>query len=312
MNDQATIDPGPDREDDFTGPPVTAAEVALLQDLATVYGELALEVAARAKAAARPVTAVRSEAAAQIFAEQVKRGELLSRTVRLTLGLKSKLVMDLQTWRRRGAEAAREAEERRTTRRKAQQETATAIVLEIVAKTEGASAAADARQPIQRWFAERDHERQLQDRPVGEIVAMLCRDLSKIVNLQDWQGRPWAAAAEALFRRAAATSTAAPEARRGAGAADPPPQNAGADPLPASAAAPEPSAEPEAEPSAPAQPFMPPEAVAAAFPDETAPPTGSSGLRPGMGADPPERYAHLDRSRPEVRALLAEWGYRTD
>jgi hypothetical protein len=302
VDSRIAIDPGPDREDDFTGPPVTAAEVALLQDLATVYGELALEVAARAKAAARPVTAVRSEAAAKLFAEQVKRGELLSRTVRLTLGLKSKLVMDLQTWRKRGAEAAQEAEERRTTRRKAQQENATAIVLEIVAKTEGASAAADAKQPIQRWFAERDHERQLSDRPVGEIVAMLCRDLSKIMSPQDWQGRPWAAAAEALFRRAAQ------DARRGTGAVDPAPEDADADPAPTQAAAPE----PEGEPSAPAQPVMPPEAVAAAFPDETAPPAGSSGLRPGMGADPPEQYAYLDRSRPEVRALLAEWGYRTD
>ena len=129
---------------------------------------------------------------------------------------------------------------------------------------------------------------------------------------QDWQGRPWAEAAEALFRRAAAMSTVAPEARRGAEAVDPVPENAGVDPMPASAAAPEPPAEPGGEPSPPAQPVMPPEAVAAASPDQTALPAVPSGLRPGRGADPPERYTHLDRSRPEVRALLAEWGYRTD
>jgi hypothetical protein len=296
----ATIDPGQERPDDFTGPPVTAAEVALLQNLATVYGELALEAAARAKAAARPVTAVRSEAAAKLFAEETKRGELLFRTVRLALGLKASLVMDLQTWRKRGAEAARAAEERRNTtaqdRRKAQQENATAIVLEIVAKTEGAIAAIDAKQPIRRWFAERDHEHQLPDRPVGEIVAMLCRDLGKILSSQDWQGRPWAAAAEALFRHAAQGAERATAAT--------------VDPMPASAAAPEPPAEPDGESSAPAQPFMPPEA--AVSPDETAPPAVPLERGPGRGADPPEQYARFDRSCPEVRVVLAERGYRTD
>jgi hypothetical protein len=132
---------------------------------------------------------------------------------------------------------------------------------------------------------------------------MLCRDLSKIMSPQDWQGRPWAAAAEALFRRAA--QDAQPAAKTG-------PVDICADPMPAPTAAPEPPTEPDGEPSAPAQPFMPPEAEAAASPDKTAPPAGPPGFGPSMGADPPEQYAHLDRSRPEVRALLAEWGYRTD
>ena len=39
-----------DREDDFTGPPVPAAEVALLQKLFLVGADLACEAAARVRA----------------------------------------------------------------------------------------------------------------------------------------------------------------------------------------------------------------------------------------------------------------------
>ena len=104
-------DPNRDREDDFTGPPVTAAEVALLQKLFLVGADLACEAAARVKAkqaeaaamAGDPAAAKAAEAAA---AQATKTFEHMSRIARLTLGLKAKLVMDLETWRRRRAQAA--------------------------------------------------------------------------------------------------------------------------------------------------------------------------------------------------------------
>jgi len=317
------IDIDADREDDFTGPPVTSAEVALLQQVANVLGELSLIAGERAKAAARPVTAVRSEAAAKTFAEQSELSEMLARGMRLPFDCKAKLVMNLQTWHRRNGEAARSAEERSTTaareRRQAQQEKATAIVVEIVSKAEGDLAGMDAKKPIRRWFAERDHERGLADLPVGEVVALLCRDINRVVNWQDYRDRPWAADAEALFRRMAAQAEKTGAEKTGAEktmaekttAAQAAPAEPGADPVPPEATAPEPPAEAAAAAAAgPASEVpTPPQAPASA--EAPATPEAPPGLRPDIGADPPERYAHLDRSRPEVRAFLAERGYRT-
>jgi hypothetical protein len=215
--DAASIDPDLDRPDDFAGPPITAAEGELLAKLVKVSGHLALEAAERVSEASQAERAVRATgasaaAASKALDQATERFELFSRAVRLTIGLKAQLVMDLQSWRKRAAAAATAGGEQRAAaareRRQAQQQQASEIVQEIVAKSDGRVAAVQVREQITRWFAEREFEKGLPDLPVGEVVARLCRDLGRVVNRQDWQGRPWAADAEALFGRAAAPEAA--------------------------------------------------------------------------------------------------------
>jgi hypothetical protein len=285
--DSSAHDPQPDRPDDFTGPPITAAEVELLEKLAKVCGELAFEAAGLASVATQEVraawaTGASAAAATKTLDAETKRFELFSRAARLTIGLKAKRVMELQAWRKRQAAAATTgrapSEAAARERGRAQQEQATAIVQEIVAKNEGSAAATQARPGIARWFAERDHEPGLPDLPVGEVVARLCRDLGQVVKPQDWQGRPWAKDAENLFGRAAAT----PEAT----AAQPARSDAGQAPKSAEAAAPDPEANPQAV-------ATPPEA-ATPGPEAEPQPDPLEVLRPGL-AELRRRHTELRR-----------------
>jgi hypothetical protein len=249
--DAAVNDPLPDRPDDFAGPPITAAEAALLEKLAKVCGELAFEAAERVQAASQAVRAAwasgaSAKAASKALDEATRRFELFSRAVRLTIALKAKRVMELQAWRKRRAAAASAGGEQRAP---ARPEQATAIAQESFARSGDPTAATQARQPGTSSFPEREYERGLPDLPVGEVVAGLCRDLGQVVIPQDWHGRPWAEDAEALF----GCKAAAPEAA----AADPAPSDDSA--CPAEAAMPQPQAEPPAPPAEAAPPTAEPD-----------------------------------------------------
>ena len=202
MSDTAAIDPGPDREDDFTGPPVTAAEVALLQKLASIGGDLACKAAERAETR-RAEAAVEANEAASKAAEaearqETKTFERMSRMVGMTIGLKAKLVMDLERWRRRVAEAAAAPAKEAERRRRADMKRNVGDILnEVVGKAHGPKAAASVAQRINRWFAARDYETRLPDLPVGELAARIARDFGYKIVWSDWQDRLWAAAAEA-------------------------------------------------------------------------------------------------------------------
>ena len=202
MNDQATIDPDRDREDDFTGPPVTASEVALLQKLALIGADVACEAREREKAK-RDRAAVEANEAASKAAEaeanqETKTFERMSRMVGMTIGLKAKLVMDLQRWRRRSAEAAAAPAKEADRRRRADAKQKVGDILnEVVGKAHGPKAAASVAQRINRWFAARDYETRLPDLPVGELAARIARDFGYKIVWSDWRDRLWAAAAEA-------------------------------------------------------------------------------------------------------------------
>ena len=202
MNDQATIDPDRDRADDFTGPPVTAAEVALLQKLALIGADVACEAREREKAKRQRAAVEANEAAAKATEaaanQETKTFERMSRMVGMTIRLKAKLVMDLERWRRRIAEAAAAPAKDADRRRRAEVKRNVGDILnEVVGKTHGPKAAASVAQRINRWFAARDYETQLPDLPVGELAARIARELGYKIVWSDWGHRFWAAAAEA-------------------------------------------------------------------------------------------------------------------
>ena len=203
LTDEAA-DPNRDREDDFTGPPVTAAEVALLQKLFLVGADLACEAAARVKAklaeaaaeAGNPAAAKAAEAAAT---QATKTFEHMSRIARLTLGLKAKLVMDLETWRRRRAqEAAGQAKTSENQRRNELKQKIGPILEEVVGQAHGAKAAASVAPSMNRWFAERDYETQLPNLPIGELIGRIAGAVGYVIDWSLWQDRyDWTKAAEA-------------------------------------------------------------------------------------------------------------------
>ena len=202
MSDAAAIDPDREREDDFTGPPVTAAEVALLQKLASIGGDLACKAAERAETRRAQAAVEANEAAAKALEaaadRETKSFERLSRMVGMTIGLKAKLVMDLERWRRRVAEAAAAPAKEAERRRRADMKRNVGDILnEVVGKAHGPKAAASVAQRINRWFAARDHETQLSDLPLGELAARIARDFGYKIVWSDWRDRLWAAAAEA-------------------------------------------------------------------------------------------------------------------
>ena len=201
--DQAT-DPDRDRGDDFTGPPVTAAEVALLQKLFLVGADLACEAAARAKAklaeaATEATDPAAAKAAEQAAAQATKTFEHMSRIARLTLGLKAKLVMDLETWRRRRAQAASgQAKTAETQRRNELKQKIGPILEEVVGQAHGGKAAASVAPSMNRWFAERDYETQLPNLPIGELIGRIAGAVGYVIDWSLWQDRyDWAKAAEA-------------------------------------------------------------------------------------------------------------------
>ena len=197
-------DPNRDREDDFTGPPVTAAEVALLQKLFLVGADLACEVAARVKAKLAEAAAMAGDPAAAKAAEQAAHQatetfEHMSRIARLTLGLKAKLVMNLEIWRRRRAQAAAgQAKTSENQRRNELKQQIGPILEEVVGQAHGAKAAASVAPSMNRWFAERDYETQLPNLPIGELIGRIAGAVGYVIDWSLWQDRyDWAKAAEA-------------------------------------------------------------------------------------------------------------------
>ena len=120
--------------------------------------------------------------------------------MRVTIAVRTKLLLDRAARAERvakaAAEQARNADHARRTelRRKVG-----AILDEVVAATQGERAARSLVPDINRWFAERDHETRLPNRPVGEIAALIARDFGYKIKWNRWHERPWAEAAQATF-----------------------------------------------------------------------------------------------------------------
>jgi hypothetical protein len=191
------------RQDDFAGPPVTAAEMAMLEKLARIGAELAVKVAARLDALlAEPMPAEPEAAkeAAQALHKEMREFDRLSRAYRLTIGLKQRAVANLEKWRRSRDEAAADtAQPGKRPEWAAKKHQVGAILEEIVRATQGDKQAGMTLQRTNRWFALRDREAQLPDRPLGELIARIARDFGYKIDWSEWQGQDWAEDAAQAF-----------------------------------------------------------------------------------------------------------------
>ena len=128
------------------------------------------------------------------------RFERAARGVRVTIAVRTKLLLDRAAWAARVAKAA--AEQARNADREGRTELRRkvgAVLDEVVTATASERAARALVPDINRWFAERDHETQLPNRPVGEIAALIACDFGYKIEWNQWHERPWAAAAQATF-----------------------------------------------------------------------------------------------------------------
>ena len=316
MNEECAIphaaaapdDPAEDWPGGCAPSPCSPAQIAMLDelaDLAMSYARNAAELGMARIEAARQLTAARQSASpdkaplhdAAFYdplhydpTPEQDRFERMARTVRMILGLRARLLLDLAAWEKRVADTAAALEQRlaedRGKRRAALKGKAGSIVAEVVEKTFGNAAAIDSILPVSRWFDERQEFAGLFDRPIGEVVAMICRDLGRPIDWRLWQKRPWGAAAMAA---AAAADAPAPDR--------PEPPDATA-PAAAGPAARD-TTPTRAEPAAPLEAAVPPDAK----PGEPVAPQG--GLS-GTGTDPPpDRSAFRSRSHPAIAAWLA-------
>ena len=288
--DPAPHDPAQDWPGGRLPPPCSPAQIAMLDELADIgmaYARQAAELGMARIEAAKQLTETRKSAGpaktplhdAAFYdalhydpTPEQRRFEQMARTVQRTLSLKARLLLDLAAWDKRVADAAaaleRRLAEKQKTRRAEVQRKASNIVGEVIEKTHGEGAAIAAMRPVARWFDERDDFSGLFDRPIGEIVAMICRDLGRPMDWRLWQKRPWGADAMAAAQRPAA----APRPDR-----------------PETPDAPAASSGPAATDTAPtrARPAVPPE-VSASPPDaKPGEPPARPVDRSGTGAGPP-------------------------
>ena len=298
MNEQAAIPPAAEAQDnpaedwpDGRAPsPCSQAQIAMLDelaDLAMSYARQAaalglsrIEVARKQASAREPANPGEPPVYDPAFYDpglydptpEQDRFERMARTVRMTLSLRARLLLDLAAWDKRVADAAAALEqhlaEKQKTRRDDVKRKAGNIVGEVVEKTFGKPAAIDAIRPVGRWFNEREEFAGLFDRPIGEIVAMICRDLGRPMDWRLWQDRPWGA--DAMAAAAPAADEPAPDR------SEPPEAPASA----ASGPAATDTTPTRAEPAAPPEASAPPDAT----PGE---PVAWSGGLSGTGADPP-------------------------
>ena len=216
--------PGPHQylEDDFTGPPVTAAEVAILQRLAFASAELALIVFERAKVAAQPEAAQpvavepadaapsRTAPVADAFEHQIRSFDHLLRGTRLAFGQKARLVLNLQTWRRRNAEAvtdpAKPAKPAKQTARARGPEMDVnhplLVAFRVIKKENPLVDCLPYFPRMRQWWEERDGDGQLSSRPLGAHIALLCHAVGVKPNWGFWQDQPWVEDAERAFAEA--------------------------------------------------------------------------------------------------------------
>ena len=200
----------------YAAEPVTAENIETLDELARygrkLAGQAAEEAIARETEAATEGEA--GAAARKIRDAAVERFNQLSRSVRITIGMRAKLLADHVARQKRAAKAASDeaqaaadeaAEAAREEAEAARQERRHqfAYVLDgfhvIVRKSYGDNEPFHILGAVERWVAERDYETQLKGRPVGELIALLCRDYGVPVAWKDWPHEDWIAEAEATL-----------------------------------------------------------------------------------------------------------------
>jgi len=308
----APDDPAQDWPGGCPPPPCGPAQIAVLDELAEIAAQFARNAAELGMLRierAKELTKTRQEGmpdtplydAAFYDAlnydptPEQNRFDKMARTLRMIFGLRAKLLLDLAAWEKRVADAAAAQEQRLaedSKQRKADlRRQVSAIVGEVVEAAHGATASIATIRPVGRWFEERLDIDRLLNRPIGEIVAEICRALDRPIDWSLWQTRPWGPDAMAATATAPGTDKAEPAKPAGPeqGEASAPapadsPQEPGPRPTPSAEQAAEPTGEPAAEPigEIPAQ-----ETPAPTAPANRVEPAAPAPPIPPAGADPP-------------------------
>ena len=218
----------------YAAEPVTAEIIEMLDELAR-YGRLLCRQAAEEALATETTAAKPGEAGAaarKIRDAAVEKFNRLSRSVRVTIGVRAKLLADHIARQKRAAtaaadgaeaaadeaaEAAREAAEAERQDRRYQFECVLGGFHGIVRKSYGDNEPFHILGACERWVAERDYETQLKGRPVGELIALLCRDYGVPVAWKDWEHKKWFADAMATLPDGVPWPPTAPAEEPGAG-----------------------------------------------------------------------------------------------
>ena len=168
----------------------TERQLAMLQELAEIGMDLARAV--RREARAEPQGDLKDRAPARSAADFDLALSRIARAVRQTLALEAKLAADHRAGRQQGLDAARKVETQAVRAgRRALVRQVTAEAIEVGIKPEGRT----------RWLADMDlrlerydHETRedLDRKPVGALVAEICRALGVKVDWSLWEDQDWA------------------------------------------------------------------------------------------------------------------------
>src|SRR5271154_4006632 len=162
--------------------PVTAEDIEQLQRMAKLGQELAEEAAAESRVQNTPDPAQRSQ--------HRRDFERLERALRMTIGLKAKLLFAHNAWQLRKAKAAADEAKQSTerTRRTQQRDETLSVARDVIQATEPEHEILKTPGGLGRWYDERDREKRLTGSSLGAVIAGLCKDLAVTPDWRQWQG----------------------------------------------------------------------------------------------------------------------------
>jgi hypothetical protein len=176
----------------YAAEPVTAEDIERLMRMAKLGEELAEEAAAESRAKNTPDPVER--------AQQRRDFDRLVRSMRMTLGLKSRLLFQHNAWQLRKAKAAADEVKQATerTRRTRQRDETLAVARDVIQATQPEHEILKTPGGLGRWYDERDREKPLAGSSLGAVIAGLCKDIAVAPDWRQWQGSWVGDAAAAL------------------------------------------------------------------------------------------------------------------
>jgi hypothetical protein len=221
LTDALPSDPSQGRPEDCPGEERTERHLRLLRELADIGMEMARAVRAQAvtQAAERDVNAAAPVAAARFAGADLGLVfSRIARAVRQTLALEARLAEE--GLKARAEHAARRAGEARAraAQRKREVRNCVSDAIQVDAPPGDVEALLD---ELDERLGDPDYAGDFADRPIGELIASICRDLGITPDWGLWEDEDWAIEAAAA-RPPGSPYTAPPMGEDDAVAAPPP------------------------------------------------------------------------------------------
>ncbi|HVJ50849.1 MAG TPA: hypothetical protein VM689_00195 [Aliidongia sp.] len=198
----------------------TEQDVRRLEELVEIGMDLVRSVRQRAL---DPEGGLGAGEAAKAFAD-------ITKSIRQTMALKNKLIEDRERQTHKRAHDAEWAERSRrmsmaTARRDARARLVKRAVRQVIERDVRESDVEDLLTDLNEWLGDEDIEADLADRPIGKIIARICRGLGVEPDWRLWENEAWA-----IEERRGAAGTVEPPQRSpftgrwfaGAGIVEPP------------------------------------------------------------------------------------------